>query len=107
MECKDAEKLIPEFLDSELDVHTMEKFLKHVDECPECMEELSIQYLITEGTLRLEDGGTFDLSKELNELLEDCKDWIYMMHCKKIVKLSCMLIGVITLVSILAMVIVI
>lgn len=60
---------IAAFLDEELDGRSGEKFLNHIEKCPECREELSIQYLVKEGMVRLEEGGSFDLGKDLKELI--------------------------------------
>lgn len=73
MTCKDADKLIPSFLDDDLDNQELSDFLSHVDECPECREELTIQFLVKVGMRRLEDGNTFNLRQELDNLLIDAK----------------------------------
>lgn len=65
LDCKQAEKLIPSFIKDEMDRQTEKRFLFHVEKCPSCHEELSIQFLVTEGMQRLENGDTFDLNKEL------------------------------------------
>ncbi len=57
MDCKDEEKMIPVFLQDELDIKVLNQFIEHIDGCPECMEELSIQFLVAEGLERLEDKG--------------------------------------------------
>ena len=66
--CKEYEKLIPDFLIDNLDDVNLEKFISHIENCSECMEELSIQFLITEGMNRLEQGSNFELAKELGIL---------------------------------------
>ena len=71
MNCKDAEKKIPYFLQDELDGSKLEEFLEHIENCPECKEELSIQFLVSEGLERLEKGNNFNLQKELLMKLED------------------------------------
>ena len=63
--CKEAEKMIQPFIRDDLDNYEKKQFLAHVDECASCHEELSIQFLVTTGMQRLEDGDTFDLNKEL------------------------------------------
>lgn len=65
LNCKQTEKLIPAFIKDEMDKRTEKRFLAHVDQCPSCLEELSIQFLVTEGMQRLENGDTFDLNREL------------------------------------------
>lgn len=70
MNCKDAEKEIPSFLEDDLDGSRLEEFVEHVEGCPECKEELSIQFLVTEGLERLEGGNNFNLQEELLMKLE-------------------------------------
>ena len=71
--CKDAEKKIPYFLQDEMDGSMLKEFVKHVDACPECREELSIQFLVAEGLERLEKGNNFNLQEELLMKLEDAE----------------------------------
>ena len=69
MDCKEFEKLIPDFIDQEMDFQDLNKFNEHMQKCPNCKEELVIQFLVTEGMQRLEEGDSFDLQKELDERL--------------------------------------
>ena len=78
MNCKDAEKKIPYFLQDEMDGSMLKEFVKHVDACPECREELSIQFLVAEGLERLEKGNNFNLQKELLMKLENAEHQINM-----------------------------
>ena len=64
MNCKEFEKNIPEFIAGKLDFLTLQEFGEHLQECPGCKEELVIQFLVTEGMQRLEDGDAFDLQRE-------------------------------------------
>lgn len=70
MDCKETEKKIPSFLQDELDGSMLEEFVEHVEHCPECKEELSIQFLVAEGLERLEEGNNFNLQEELLMKLE-------------------------------------
>ena len=106
LDCKDYEKLRPDFLADKLDDETAEKFIAHIESCQECMEEVSIQFLITEGMNRLEQGDTFELTKELGILIEENKDWIYWMKCRRIVQYSTVFIGLCTITAILCMVVI-
>lgn len=58
--------MIPLFIKDEMDNHTKKEFLTHTENCPSCLEELSIQFLVTTGMQRLENGDTFDLNRELH-----------------------------------------
>jgi len=73
MNCKEARKCINEFIEDELEGKALQNFVKHVSECEECREELSIQYLVLEGMLHLEKGSTFDLQGQLDAKMEMAK----------------------------------
>ena len=74
MNCKEAEKTIPSFLNDELDGDDLADFLEHIEECPECKEELSIQFLVSEGLEQLEQGNNFNLQEALVETLDSADD---------------------------------
>ena len=69
MNCKEAEKIIPYFLQDDLDGRDLAEFVEHIDECHECMEELSIQFLVAEGMDQLEKGNSFNLQEALHRKL--------------------------------------
>lgn len=71
MDCKDFQDLIPLFLENKINKRQAQSFFEHMNECDECKEEVRIQYLISEGMLRLEEGKGFDLNKELDKKIED------------------------------------
>ena len=73
MECKEFEKLIPQYLARKLDFLTLKRFYDHREQCKNCGEELDIQFLVTEGIHHLEDGKAFDSQHELNQRLEETK----------------------------------
>lgn len=73
MTCKDAEKMIPIFIKNELNYTQLEQFMDHIDACPNCREEVSIQYLVTAGMVRLEEGSAFDLGRELDNLTQSSR----------------------------------
>lgn len=73
MDCKETNKLIPAFLNHELNSRELKSFMNHIMSCEDCKEELSIQFLIQEGLASLEDGTSFDLQNELDWMIEDAK----------------------------------
>lgn len=77
MNCKEFEKCIPEYIAQKLDYTKLKAFCRHAEECADCREELTIQFLTTEGIQRLEDGGAFDLQHELNQHKEEAKKKIH------------------------------
>lgn len=73
MNCKEFEKMIPDFMEQKLDYNALKNFSRHMSSCDSCKEELTIQFLVTEGMQRLEDGEAFDLQRELNTRLLSAK----------------------------------
>ena len=63
--CRAFERDIPAFLADTLDNEELEAFLRHLDTCAECREELTIHMLIDRGIPRLETGGNFNLRSEV------------------------------------------
>lgn len=74
MDCKDVEKMIPLFIEDNLDTEDLREFLEHIGKCKECEEELSIQFLVSEGLSRLESGNVFDLQNELKVQMNDAEN---------------------------------
>lgn len=73
MDCKKATKVIPAFIKDELSVKETELLLMHMEQCPECKEELTIQLLVSEGLLSLEEGKEFDLNREIKNKIFQAK----------------------------------
>ncbi|MDE7476856.1 MAG: zf-HC2 domain-containing protein [Lachnospiraceae bacterium] len=69
MDCKEAQRCIHLFLKDELDVDTAFRFVEHVSSCNECMEELTVEYLLREGINRLENAEDIDVQSELEDRL--------------------------------------
>lgn len=57
------------FLKDDLDEGTEFNFVEHVRSCSECMEELTVEYLLFEGIRKLESTEDFDVQSELEDRL--------------------------------------
>lgn len=71
MTCKETEKMIPFFIQDDLETEELREFMEHIDGCEDCREELAIQFLVTEGMSRLEEGNVFDLQNELRYRMDE------------------------------------
>ncbi len=69
MDCKEAQRCIHLFLKDELDLDTAYQFVEHISSCSECMEELTVEYLLLEGISRLENAEDIDVQSELEDRL--------------------------------------
>ena len=86
MDCKETRKNIYKFIGDELEGKELQSFIKHVTQCSECMDELAIQYLVTEGMQHLETENAFDLQNRLEKKMESAKKKI---RARKRVIVSC------------------
>lgn len=101
MNCKEVEKKIPSFLQEELGGSSLEEFIQHIENCPECEEELTIQLLVTEGLEHLEEGNNFNLQDELIFKLEGAEHHIrvhrallYTLYCLEATVAAAIIIAV-------------
>ncbi len=97
MDCKRAMELMTQFINDQLDAEDVQAFLDHIDSCPECREELEVNYSLMTAMKQLDEDT--DLSdnyiEELNKKIETC----YLDELKR--KRSCVrrriLLGVVVL----------
>ena len=80
MDCKEFNGLIQDFLNDRLSEMKLSEFLSHIESCDNCRDELRIQYLIYEGLERLEAGDTFDVDKDLADLMKLQKKRLGVRH---------------------------
>ena len=73
MTCKEFEKLIPDFVAKRLDYMTLKDFYAHIESCADCKEELTINFLVTDGIKKLENGDAYDLHKEWGNKVEETR----------------------------------
>lgn len=106
MNCKEIDKMIPEFLNKELSGRELNEFMEHISECPECKEELSIRFLVSEGMASLEDGNTFDLQEKLNRRLEEARRKLKIRKGIHFFVYGLEILAIITMIAIIVMIMV-
>ena len=74
MECKEVQKKIHNFINDELDSKETLAFIEHIHKCPNCKEELSIEFLVVTGLQRLDSAEAFDLQKELTDKISNSEE---------------------------------
>ncbi len=69
MNCKEAESLIPQYLNDSMDRDTLLEFMTHIRECKECYDELDTYFMVEKAVqaLKQEENQSFDLSHLLEE----------------------------------------
>lgn len=74
--CKVIEKKIPAYLSGNLSVKETKAFIKHVQECKDCKDELTIQYMVSEGLSKAESDNEYNLLKGLEQKLSGSRQMI-------------------------------
>lgn len=70
LNCKTYEKMIPLYLNNTLPPFELNELLMHIKGCPSCKEELTIQFLVSEGLGMVETSDNYDLLKELDKRIK-------------------------------------
>ncbi len=72
MTCKEAERLVTPYIHDELSTDELEAFLKHLEHCRSCQEELEIYFMVDVGLKQLDKGsGTFDIMGTLQRRIAE------------------------------------
>ncbi|HPU63531.1 MAG TPA: zf-HC2 domain-containing protein [Mobilitalea sp.] len=69
MTCMEAQSLITRFINDELEIVELEEFIKHIESCSECREELEVYYALLTAMKQLDEDKNLsqDFSQELQE----------------------------------------
>ena len=54
MTCREAERLVMPYINGSITDDELEEFLKHIDQCEECREELEIYFTVDVGIRQLD-----------------------------------------------------
>lgn len=74
MDCRIVRGNIAKYLDGDLKDKELRHFMTHIDSCDSCKEELKLHYLVKEGFNRLENGGSLNLQKEFELMLDKTRE---------------------------------
>ncbi len=80
IDCATCEQNMNAFIENKLVGEMLWQFLTHVEQCPDCFEELEIRYLIAEALGRLENGEVINLRRELSHKIKATKRAMYLHY---------------------------
>lgn len=96
MDCKEAQALIPAYVNETIPQNRILEFIEHVRKCPQCKEELEIYYITFVALKKLdEDDTSYDLKGMLEKDMEEKEQWV-----KRKRNIRRMTIGVLTVILI-------
>lgn len=103
IECNKCEKMIAAYLSNDLSIFDIDVMLNHVKSCSSCMEELTIQYLVTEGFSEVDKTGNYNLIKSLEDKIASSQNRVekHMLHTST----SILFLSVVFLLSVLAIIV--
>ena len=81
MTCEEAERLVMPYINGSITDEELEGFLKHIEHCPECREELEIYFTVDVGIRQLDEGtGTYNIKGALETALELSRQRIHTLE---------------------------
>ncbi len=69
MDCKEVQSLLSKFIDGTCTREQTKEMREHILNCPDCREELTIQFLVQEGMARVDRDEDFNLDQEIDQFL--------------------------------------
>lgn len=87
MDCREFQKLIPDFIHDSMETEYMEAFVQHSRECEECFDELEIYYMLYEGLDKVEKdaGASFNLKEALSAKIALYEEIVYQIYKRKVI----------------------
>mgnify|MGYP002703094803 CR=1 FL=1 len=89
--CKEAEKMVMQYIDEMLGEEELDEFLEHMESCESCREELEIYYTVSVGLRQLDSGtGVFDITGALEESMDLA--WL-KVRAARLRRIACYAVG--------------
>lgn len=86
MTCKQVENLVMPYIQGKLADEKLEDFLDHLENCPNCKDELETYYIVDVGLKQLDSDSTiYDIKGNLEQVIETSRQWLYYEKIRKII----------------------
>lgn len=97
--CKESERMVTPYINDELDGDELQAFLAHLENCPNCQEELEIYFMVDAGLKQLDKGyGTFDIIGSLQRRIEESYYRVRRMWVFRILRYAVNTLGIMAVV---------
>lgn len=95
LDCIAAENMVGRYISNDLSMTEMDQFLKHIDKCSSCYDELATQYIVNAALQQLneEEDIDSDFKKLLDLDLKYAKRYIVVKKVR--LMLTCLFAGII------------
>ena len=99
MTCKEAESLVMPYIKNELTDEELFEFLEHIEQCPECREELEIYFTVDVGIRQLDsETGNYNIKGALETAIEQSRERLEAVRLVKIVRYAVSTLSVMALI---------
>ncbi len=92
VKCREASPMIYSYLNHQSLGDNLVPFIKHIQSCPDCHEEMEISYIMIEGMKRLEHGDNIAVNFK-QEMDNDLKSQLNIRKFKVRTKLQMIIVG--------------
>lgn len=87
MNCREAERLVIPYIEDELSDEELQEFLEHMENCPDCREELEIYYTANVGIRQLDsETDNYNIKGALEATVEQSRQRLQLKRLVKIAK---------------------
>ncbi len=88
MNCMEARRMITPYVKGELSEKDLEQFLKHIEQCSDCMDELDIYFTVYQAMERLdaEDHPDYDFKRMLKESIHAARRRIVFARTFRLIR---------------------
>lgn len=85
MTCQEAQSLINAYVNQQMDIRTLEKFINHIEYCADCKEELEVYYMLLTSIKQLDEDKNVsaDFHGDFLTSIEDAKERILLRKIRQ------------------------
>ena len=80
MNCLEARKYIYDFVQGNWEEDRIEDFIRHIETCPDCKEELRVTHMIYHGLRSLEGKEDLQVERSYQKMKEEAGHFLRMGH---------------------------
>ena len=88
MNCLEARKYIYDFVQGNWEEDRIEDFIRHIETCPDCKEELRVTHMIYHGFRSLEGKEDLQVERSYQKMKEEAGHFLRLGHCFSAMRLA-------------------
>ena len=103
MNCEEVHQHFEAFIDDELSVNDADEFIRHIQTCSDCYDDLEVYYmaLAATGELMESELDNYDLRRLLPDRIRECRKFVRRRYLLRFVMAAAVTVFVVALIYIL------